>query len=59
MKIFNYSKQSINKADINAVTKILKSKYLTKRKVTINFEKKLKIFVNQNMLVPQLIPVLH
>ena len=59
MKIFNYSKQSIDKVDINAVTKILKSKYLTKRKVTINFGKKLKIFVNQNMLVPQLIPVLH
>ena len=40
MKIFNYSKQSIDKADINAITKILNSKYLTKGKVTINFEKK-------------------
>ena len=46
MKIFNYSKQSIDKADINAVTKILKSKYLTKGKVTINFEKKIKNFCN-------------
>jgi len=44
MKIFNYSKQSIDKVDINAVTKILKSKYLTKGKVTINFEKKIKNF---------------
>ena len=48
MKIFNYSKQSIDKADINAITKILNSKYLTKGKVTINFEKKIKIFCKSN-----------
>lgn len=48
MKIFNYSKQSIDKADINAITKILNSKYLTKGKVTINFEKKIKNFCKSN-----------
>ncbi len=44
MKIFNYSTQSIDKKDIQAVIKTLKSKYLTKGNVTLNFEKKIKDF---------------
>jgi len=44
MKIINYSTQSIDKRDIQAVIKTLKSKYLTKGKVTLNFEKKIKNF---------------
>ena len=44
MKIINYSTQSIDKRDIQAVIKTLKSKYLTKGNVTINFEKKIKNF---------------
>lgn len=44
MKIFNYSTQSIDKKDILAVVKTLKSKYLTKGNVTLDFEKKIKDF---------------
>ncbi len=44
MKIFNYATQSIDKKDIQAVIKTLKSKYLTKGNVTLNFEKKIKDF---------------
>jgi dTDP-4-amino-4,6-dideoxygalactose transaminase len=44
MKIINYSTQSIDKDDIQAVIKTLKSKYLTKGNVTLDFEKKIKNF---------------
>lgn len=44
MKIINYSTQSIDKNDIQAVIKTLRSKYLTKGNVTLDFEKKIKNF---------------
>ena len=44
MKINNYSVQSIDKNDIQAVIKTLRSKYLTKGNVTLDFEKKIKNF---------------
>jgi dTDP-4-amino-4,6-dideoxygalactose transaminase len=44
MKTINYSTQSIDKNDIQAVIKTLRSKYLTKGNVTIDFEKKIKNF---------------
>lgn len=44
MKISNYSKQSIDHNDINEVVKTLKSKFLTKGKITLKFEKKIRSF---------------
>jgi len=44
MKIINYSTQSIDKNDIQAVINTLKSKHLTKGSVTLDFEKKIKNF---------------
>jgi dTDP-4-amino-4,6-dideoxygalactose transaminase len=43
-KILNYSTQTINQNDLNNVLKVLKSKFLTKGKVTEDFEKKIKSY---------------
>ncbi len=43
-KILNYSTQTINQNDTNNVLKVLKSKFLTKGKVTEDFEKKIKSY---------------
>ena len=40
MKISNYSKQSIDHNDINEVVKTLKSKFLSKGKITLNLKKR-------------------
>ena len=39
--MINYGSQSVDKKDINAVVKVLKSKLLTQGPVTLEFEKKL------------------
>ena len=43
-KILNYSTQTINQNDLNKILKVLKSKFLTKGKVTEDFEKKIKSY---------------
>ena len=43
-KILNYSTQTINQNDLNNVLKVLKSKFLTKGKVTEKKEKKIKSY---------------
>lgn len=45
-RTINYSQQSINSEDILSVSKTLKSKYLTTGPKVIEFEKKIKKFVN-------------
>ena len=39
--MINYGRQSINKSDINAVVKVLKSNFLTQGPIVQKFEKKL------------------
>ncbi len=46
-----FSKQSINKDDINSVIKVLKSNYLTQGPKTLEFEKKISKFVNSKYAV--------
>jgi len=43
-KIINYSRQTIDQNDLNNVLKVLKSKFLTKGKITEEFEKKIKLY---------------
>ena len=49
MKITNYSKQTIDQNDINEVIKTLKSKFLTKGKKTILFEKPIHVIVKLSL----------
>ena len=46
MKNINYSIQTIDKKDIYEVTKVLKSNFLTKGKITREFENKIKNYCN-------------
>ena len=46
-----FSKQNINKDDINSVIKVLKSNYLTQGPKTLEFEKKISKFVNSKYAV--------
>ena len=50
-KIFPYSTQTIDKLDLNEVKKVLSSKNLTKGKKTLEFERKIKIFVKSKFSV--------
>ena len=44
--MINYGRQSINKSDINAVVKVLKSNFLTQGPIVQKFEKKLSQYFN-------------
>lgn len=51
MKITTYSKQSIDKSDINSVINTLKSQYLTSGPKVVEFEKNIKRFVQSKYAV--------
>ena len=48
--MINYSRQYIDKKDINAVVKALKSDYLTSGPLVPKFEKKFQLELDQNLL---------
>ena len=48
--MINYGSQSVDKKDINAVVKVLKSKLLTQGPVTLEFEKSYQNILNQGSL---------
>ncbi len=49
--MIRYSQQTIDKQDVKSVVNVLKSKYLTKGKITSNFEKKITKFCNSRYSV--------
>ena len=48
MKIIPYGKQSIDVSDIKSVSKVLRSKLITTRPKVLEFEKKIKKYLNVN-----------
>ena len=49
--MINYGKQFIDQSDIKAIIKVLKSSFLTQGPEITKFEKKLKFFLEQKIVV--------
>ena len=57
--MINYSHQTIDNSDLKAVTKAIKSNFLSQGSMINNFENKLKFILKQRMQLLSLVELQH